>query len=134
MSITLISRQLGVFDTVVMLANNFGLFGNPARARWLLKRLHRITSGDAMILAESTDPHASTNPVHKRYRRLNCEKGRMPGQVRLRLRYRQFKTPWFDYLLVSKNEMKEIVGGTGWRVDSFVDSEDPIYVALLKKV
>jgi SAM-dependent methyltransferase len=134
MSITRISRQLGVFDTVVMLANNFGLFGNPARARWLLKRLHRITSGDAMILAESTDPHASTNPVHKRYRRLNCEKGRMPGQVRLRLRYRQFKTPWFDYLLVSKNEMKEIVGGTGWRVDSFVDSEDPIYVALLKKV
>jgi SAM-dependent methyltransferase len=134
MSITGISQRLGVFDTVVMLANNFGLFGNTVRARWLLKKLHRITTGDAMILAESTDPHASTDPAHRRYRRRNLEKGRMPGQIRLRIRYRQYASPWYDYLLVSKSEMKKIIAGTGWRVDRFIDSEDPIYVAVLKKV
>jgi hypothetical protein len=57
----------------------------------------------------------------------------MPGQLRLRLRYRQYKTPWFDYLLVSKREMKRIVGGTGWIVDGFIDSGEPIYIGILRK-
>lgn len=133
MSLTQVSRRLGEFDTVVMLANNFGLFGDAERARRLLKRLHSITSKGARMLAESTDPHASADPVHVRYRQSNVEKGRMPGQVRLRLRYRQYRTPWFDYLLVSKRELKEIVEGTGWRVRRIIDSDDPIYVAVLEK-
>ena len=32
--------SLGRFDTVVMFMNNFGLFGNEAKARRLLRRLH----------------------------------------------------------------------------------------------
>ncbi|MBT5537057.1 class I SAM-dependent methyltransferase, partial [Candidatus Poribacteria bacterium] len=39
LSITRVSRSLGMFDTVVMMGNNFGLFGDPKRARWLLRRL-----------------------------------------------------------------------------------------------
>jgi cyclopropane fatty-acyl-phospholipid synthase-like methyltransferase len=133
MSITDISTRLGRFDTVVMLANNFGLFGNRRRARWLLKKLHAISTDDAVILTESTDPYANDSPVHRRYRSRNRERGRMPGQIRLRLRYRQYKTPWFDFLLVSKREMAEIVDGTGWRVERFIDSGEPIYIGLLKK-
>lgn len=133
-SITQIKPALGRFDTVVMLANNFGLFGNPRRARWLLKRLHGVTTDGAVILAESTDPYSDRNAAHKQYQRRNRDNGRLPGQLRVRLRYRQYKTPWFDYLLVSKHEMKEIVSGTGWRVDRFIDSGEPIYVGLLKKI
>ena len=45
MSITQVSRkELGVFDTIVMFGNNFGLFGNAQRARWLLRRLHGMSS------------------------------------------------------------------------------------------
>jgi hypothetical protein len=57
----------------------------------------------------------------------------MPGQLRLRIRYRQYRTPWFDYLLVSKKEMRRIVSGTGWHIDRFIDSGDTIYVGVLKK-
>ena len=45
------------FDTVVMFGNNFGLFGSRARAKRLLKHLHRITREDAVLLAQSLDPH-----------------------------------------------------------------------------
>lgn len=36
---TQVSAKLGVFDTVVMFGNNFGLFGSFERARWMLRRL-----------------------------------------------------------------------------------------------
>lgn len=39
MSITEIGSGLGKFDTIVMFGNNFGLFGNPNRAKRLLSRL-----------------------------------------------------------------------------------------------
>jgi SAM-dependent methyltransferase len=133
LSITRLSRSLGRFDTVMMLANNFGLFGSPRRAKWALKRLRNVTSDDATILAESTDPYADAPPVHRRYHRLNRERGRMAGQLRVRLRYRQYQTRWFDYLLVSKREMEGIVAGTGWHVDEFIGSNRSIYIGVLRK-
>ena len=51
MSITQIDSKLGKFNTVLMLGNNFGLFGSPNRARWLLRRFHKITHKDGRIIA-----------------------------------------------------------------------------------
>jgi SAM-dependent methyltransferase len=133
-SITKMSPRLGCFDAALMLANNFGLVGNPVRAKWLLKRLHRFTSAGAVVLAESTDPYTNATAPHKQYQQRNRERGRMPGQLRVRIRYRQYQTPWFDYLLVSKKEMRRIVSETGWHIDRFIDSGETIYIAVLKKV
>ena len=33
------ANKLGMFDTIVMTGNNFGLVGSRKRARWLLRRL-----------------------------------------------------------------------------------------------
>ncbi len=44
-----------------------------------------------------------------------------------------YVTPWFDYLYVSKGEMKEILKGSGWRVKKFIDSGDSVYVAVIEK-
>jgi SAM-dependent methyltransferase len=133
MSITRVTSRLGQFDTMLMMANNFGLFGTPERARWLLRRFRGATTDDAVILAESMDPQAHASAAHRRYHRRNRERGRLPGQLRVRLRYRQYRTPWFDYLLVSQRDMKRIVAGTGWTVDRFIDSDESIYIAVLKK-
>jgi len=57
----------------------------------------------------------------------------LPGQIRLRVRYRAFCTPWFDYLLVSKAEMEEIVAGTGWEVAEHFDSASASYVAVIRR-
>lgn len=122
------------FDTVVMFGNNFGLFGSFARARRLLRRLHRLTSPDAVILAESLNPYLARVAAHLRYRRRNRERGRMGGQIRIRIRFEEFEGPWFDYLLVSPTEMKAILAGTGWRVREVLNSsEGPVYVAVLAK-
>ena len=131
--ITQLSNRLGIFDSIVMLGNNFGLFGNFKRAKWLLKRFHRMTSAQGRIIAESNDVYATDEPIHLSYHRQNRQRERMSGQLRLRIRYQNFKTPWFDYLIVSQSEMKEIVQGTGWIIRQFINSEGPQYIAVIDK-
>jgi SAM-dependent methyltransferase len=76
MDFTKIDKRIGTFDTVVMFGNNFGLFGTPARAKRLLKRLHAMTSEDARILGETLDPYQTTNPDHLAYHKRNQQRGR----------------------------------------------------------
>jgi SAM-dependent methyltransferase len=132
--ITRVDRRLGEFDTIVMFGNNFGLFGNPRRARWLLRRFHGLSSSTARIVAESRNPYETTNPAHRRYLQLNRRRGRFPGQLRLRVCYGHARTGWFDYLIVSPREMRAIVAGTGWRVARLIRTTGPMYIAVLEKV
>ena len=117
-----------------MFGNNFGLFGSRARARRLLKHLHRITRNNALLIAQSLDPHRTNEPAHLTYQRRNQRRGRLPGQIRIRIRFHEFVGPWFDYLLVSQAEMSAIVNGTGWDVDRFLTEDGPRYVAVIRRV
>ena len=133
MSVTEVTPKLGAFDTFVMYGNNFGLFGNFKRARWLLRRFSGVMKEGGRIIAESTDPYRTDEPVHLAYHKRNLRRGRMAGQLRLRIRYLTYATPWFDYLLASQEEMHAIVEGTGWRIARIFDSEGPQYVAVIEK-
>jgi SAM-dependent methyltransferase len=124
------------FDAILMLGNNFGLFESFRRARWLFQRFHRMTSDDASIIAQSMDPYKTHERAHLLYHKLNRMKGRMPGQSRMRIRYKNYKGRWFDYLFVSKGEMESIVNGTGvWKIDHFLVSTDvpDVYIAIIGK-
>jgi SAM-dependent methyltransferase len=124
----------GIVDTVIMFGNNFGLFGSRSRARRLLRQLHRITREGAVLLAHSLDPHQTDEPAHRKYQRLNGRRGRMPGQIRIRIRYEEWIGPWFDYLLVSPAEMSTIVHDTGWEVDRFFTVDNPRFTALIRRL
>ncbi len=58
----------------------------------------------------------------------------MSGQVRLRIRFQKCTGQWFDYLMVPKEEMQDILKGTRWKVKEFIDSEDAEYIAIVGKV
>jgi len=123
------------FDTIIMMGNNFGLFGSFKKARRLLKKLYKMTSRKGLIIANTRDPYKTDNPDHLEYQRLNKERGRMGGQLRIRIRFRKYVGRWFDYLIVSKTEMKEILNGTGWKIKKFIDSDEDssIYIAIIEK-
>jgi SAM-dependent methyltransferase len=122
------------FDTVVMFGNNFGLFGSVKRAKTLLKALHGRTSTSAVILAESIDPYRTNNPLHARYQRRNRRRGRMPGQLRIRVRFQRYATTQFDYLFVSPTEMHSVVAGTGWKQTDVIEDGSAAYVGVLEKM
>lgn len=131
--VTQITRQLGVFDTILMLGNNFALVGNPKRARWLLKRFHKMTSEAGRIIAQTRDPYQTDRSEHLEYHARNRERGRMSGQARIRVRYRRYVTPWIDFLMASKVEMETILESTNWKVRDFIDGPQGIYVAIMEK-
>jgi SAM-dependent methyltransferase len=133
MALDQVGRELGPFDTVVMLGNNFGLFGTAAGAARRLRVFARLTLPGAKILAGSLNPYKTEDEVHLAYHRRNKMLGRMPGQVLLRIRHRQWATPWFTYLLVSPEEMDELARAGGWRVHRLLDDGNPYYVGVLVK-
>jgi SAM-dependent methyltransferase len=133
MSLENLSFMPNTFDTILMLGGNFGLMGNPKKARRLLKKLRRMTAKNAFIIAETRDPYKTDNPLHLEYHRLNRSRGRLSGQPRIRVRFEKTITKWIEWLIVSKEEMKQLISGTGWKISQFIDSEDPGYVAIIEK-
>lgn len=131
--ITRLPAGFGPFDTILMLGNNFGLFGNPRRARWLLRRFHGLTGDDGLIITETLDPYTTEDSLHLSYQWRNRRRGRPSGQIRLRVRYLVHATPWYDYLFVSRREMRAILAGTGWRVRSTIRGRGGAYVAVIEK-
>lgn len=125
----------GPFDTVLMLGNNFGLVGTRETAPGRLRDLASIATPDATLLAESRDPHETDDPDHLAYHEFNRERGRLPGALRMRVRYGRFATDWFDYLLAAPDEMTTLVGETPWTIETVIESDgtNGDYVAVLRR-
>ena len=121
------------FDTIIMMGNNFGLFGSLENARSILKKFARITAPDARIIAKTLNPYITDNPLHPPYLRANHRRGRLGGQIRMRVRYGKTIGEWFDYLFVSPEEMREILRDTDWQIEELLNAEEANYVAVIQK-
>jgi hypothetical protein len=132
-SVTQLSRQaVGRFDTIVLYGNNFGLLANARRARWLLRRFRAMVQPGGLIIAETRDPYLTDNPLHLAYHARNRRRGRLGGQIRMRVRQGTARSPWFDYLMVSPAELDALVGGSGWQVgEIFREGTASQYIAVL---
>jgi len=120
-----------MYDTFLLLGNNLGLIEGRERAPAFLRALAAMARPGARIVAQGTDPYGTSDPVHLGYHELNRRRGRLPGQLRLRLRYRDLSTTWFDYLVCSTDELAELVEGGPWRIVDVDDADAPIYLATL---
>ena len=133
LSITQVSEGLGQFENILLLGNNWGLMGSPGRAKWLLRRFYKMTSPQARIIASSNDIYQTDSGIHLTYHAYNRERGRMSGQIRMRVCHAVWRSEWFDYLMVSRAEMEEILPGTGWRVSEYIGSSGSSYTAIIGK-
>ncbi len=120
------------YDTFLFFGNNFGLFGSRSYARTMLRQLHRCSTPQARIIAECRNPYKTSEHAHLRYNSDSFKRGRMFGQIRIRVRFRQYTDPWFDYLFVSPEEMRQLVNGTGWRVRRII-GHGAQYAAVIEK-
>lgn len=121
---TLVGPALGRFDTFLMMGNNFGLTANRKRAPWMLRRFAAIASPEARVVAQTVDVYTTEDEDHLAYQARNRARGRMSGQVRLRIRYRRRRSPFFDYLMVSQPELEAIVAETPWRIEQVFAAGD----------
>ena len=133
LSLDEVGPDLGTFDTVLMMCGNLGLAGSAKRTQALLSRLQGMTSERGRVVFDSVDPHVGGDEADAAYEARNRERGRMPGEVTIRIRYRERTTPWFDLLCVSPAELRALLPGTGWRLACVMPGEPPDWYGVLEK-
>jgi SAM-dependent methyltransferase len=119
------------YDRFALLGNNLGLLGSRESAPRFLAALAAMARPGARLVGQGTSPYPSTDELHLAYHDRNRAAGRLPGQLRVRVRYRDLATEWFDYLLCTPNELAEVVAPTAWRLAGVDDADAPFYVATL---
>lgn len=116
-----------------MLGNNFGLIGS--RPKQKLDTLARYVRKGGIILAQTRSATKTERDVYKQYHMYNKVRNRPTGCIRLRIRYKHFKTPWLDYLYIDKNELKDLINETDFRIESiYGNSSSSQYTFVLKRV
>ena len=113
----------GTWDTVLLMCGNLGLGGDWDPTRTLLKRLASSVPVGGPLVGDSVDP-TSDDPNDLAYEARNERNGHHRGHVRLRLRYDELLTPWWDQLNLPPDELDALLDGTGWELRERLDAED----------
>jgi SAM-dependent methyltransferase len=127
-----IGPELGLFDTALLMCGNLGLAGSAESTREMLGRLHALTRPQGRIVFDSVDPHVGNDEADLAYLERNALRGRMPGEVTIRIRYGEIATPWFELLCVSPAELESLLPGTGWSL-AWAREDEPDWYGVLEK-
>jgi SAM-dependent methyltransferase len=119
----------GTWDTVLLMCGNLGLGGDWDPTRHLLGRLAGLVPVGGRLIGDSVDP-TSDDPDDLAYEARNQRNGYHRGHARLRLRYRDLVTPWWDQLNIPVDEVEMLLAGTGWTLEDRVDADDGYAVVL----
>lgn len=120
------------FDTFLLMGHNIALIAGPDEAPRFLRTLYDVARPGARILGTNREPLATTDPHHLAYHQLNRDRGRPPGQMGIRVRWRHLATPWFDYWFLSPEDLEALAKPTGWRLADYT-SEGSSYLAELER-
>jgi SAM-dependent methyltransferase len=131
MGVEQVSPALGRFDSFLMIGHNLGLLRSEATAQRVLSRLAHAAAPGASIIGTTLDPLRTSDPAHRAYHRRNRARGRLPGQLRLRVRYRDLAGAWFDYLFLTQPQLRRIVAASPWHLERIVPF-DPHYGVVLR--
>lgn len=102
------------FDTFLLMGHNLGLLGGPDKAGPFLDSLRSMARPGARLIGTNRDPLGTTDPDHLHYHELNLRRGRQPGQMVIRVRWRMVTTPWFDYWFQPIGELESVAADAGW--------------------
>jgi len=123
----------GAYERFLLAGNNLGLLGSAESAPGFLAALAAMAAPGAIVVAQGSGPYDTDDPAHLAYHERNRSRDRMAGQLRIRVRHRQFATDWFDYLFLTPDELTGLLRDTYWTLSEVDDSEPPAYVAILRR-
>jgi SAM-dependent methyltransferase len=130
-SLARVDRSLGVFGTVLLIRNNFGLAGPAGRTPHALRRLSGVTDAGGRIITDSVHPDR-VDPDLPPYRPPGGGSAVRRGP-RFRVRWQRHATPWFRYLMLAPPDLERLLAGTGWRLLRVIDDGSPRYAAVIEK-
>jgi len=114
-SVRQLPRGLGTFNSVLMMGNNLGIAGDVPQVRRFLRDLREITRKGARLIGHSRIP-GTWSEDHLPYVKQNIRRGRPPGLLTLRVRYKGQVGDWFDLLLIPPEELARLGQETRWEL------------------
>ena len=125
------------FDAMLLLGHNLGLLQSYDKAPSILRWLADRCRPGAVLIGDSLDTTMAAAPGWRSYHELNRERGRRPGEARMRICYAGSCGDWFDYWLLSPQELAEVSQDTPWEVERIEFDDDERfagdYVAILRR-
>ena len=116
---------------VLLFGHNIGIGGDPEGAVRLLSRAAgRLSPGGAVLLT-SIDVVLTTTPEHLAYHARNRAAGRLPGEIRIRLRHGALTGDWHPWIHLSPAELSGIAARAGLVLADVRDSGQGPYAARL---
>ncbi|MDJ0664043.1 MAG: class I SAM-dependent methyltransferase [Acidimicrobiia bacterium] len=119
------------FDTFLLMGHNIGLLGGPEHAPRLLGALRDMARPGARVIGSGREFAETSDPLNLSYHQLNRERGRPPGQLRLRVRWGNLASPWFDYWFIAIDELRTLAAASGWELVDVVTEDGGHYLAEL---
>ncbi|MEX0755294.1 MAG: class I SAM-dependent methyltransferase [Actinomycetota bacterium] len=123
----------GSFETLLLLGGNFGMLGGRSRAVRLLRRMGSSLANGGRLIASGRDARVTATRADLAYMRRNRSRGRMPGQFRIRIRYLNRCTPWFEQLTCSREEASKLLAGSGLGLVKFIPGPDGRFTIICEK-
>jgi SAM-dependent methyltransferase len=115
------------FDAVLLLGHNLGLLRSADQAAAILLWLADRCRSGAVLVGDSLDTTMTAQPGWDSYHELNRERGRRPGEARMRICYAGSCGDWFDYWLMSPQELADASVDTPWELERVEFDEDERY-------
>ena len=112
------------------MCGNLGLAGDWEPTRQLLRQLGEMTVPGGLLIGDSVDPD---DPDDLEYQERNRRAGFHRGRVRLRLRYRDLVSAWWNLLNLPPADIEALVDRTGWRLEEHVIEGDDHLVVLRRQ-
>ncbi len=124
---------LSSFDSILLLGNNGGFLSNRQTAPVLMTRLAELANPEAVLLIQSLDPGEYPRVLDTSWQRANAEAGNYPGQLRIRIRYGNASSDWFDCLFLGPEDLQQLGGQTGWTLVEASAPWEGMFTAVLRK-
>jgi len=132
-----LSVDIGMFDTIMMLGNNFGLVGKYERAIEVLKLLDDMTGKDSMLLLGSCALNMNKlTPTFEEQVDINRKLNRYYGEVTYHLSYKAIKSS-VAWLWIEKDDLLDLIEETNFYIETVIEDcefgEPYPYVLILRK-
>jgi SAM-dependent methyltransferase len=120
------------WDSILLMCGNLGLGGDLQPSLRLLSTLADLTNEGGLLIGDSVDP-TSEDPLDLAYEERNRAAGFHRGHVRLRLRYRDLVSPWWDQINLVPADLEGLLERTGWALEERIDADDGYAVILRRR-
>lgn len=127
------SFKSGPFDTLLMLGHGIGMVETIDGLDRFLEHAQSFVSINGQIILDSLDVRKSDEKDNIAYLIANKRTGRYAGEIRMQCEYSGKKGPYYGWLQVDEETLKEHAEKKGWKFETLYKEENGNYLAKLTR-